>query len=194
MRIRYATTCVALLVGLAGCGDSGTDSSDFGAADLKRLSFAPADVPTMEYQPDRSGAGAFTKVRENRPVAARLEKLGLESNYASQFFATRRDSKLLFVESLVLLFEDQAGAEAAVGQLEWEDLNNLERSETIKAPNVGEQAFGVRGEFDGYTTYSYGWRTGDALLLVTVAPGGKEPGPQSTLALAEQLEAKGERQ
>ena len=180
-----------LLAGLAACGDSGSDSPDFAAADLKRLSFAPADVPAMEYQPDRSGAGAFTKVRENRAVAGRLEKLGLESNYASQFFATSRDSKLLFVESLVLLFEDHAAAEGAVGQLEREVLNNLDGSGTIDAPDLGEQAFGVRGEFDGYMTYSYGWRNRDALQLVTVAPNGEEPGRRSTLRLAARLEAKG---
>ena len=199
----YATTikkglaatvaCAALLAGLAACGDSG-DSPDFAAADLKRLSFAPPDVPAMEYQPNRSGAGAFTKVGENRAVAARLEKLGLESNYVSQFFATNRDSKLLFVESLVLLFKDQAAAQAAVSQLEREDLDNLDASKTIEAPDLGEQAFAVRGKFDGYTTYSYGWRNGDALFLLTVAPNGKKPGPRSTLRLAAQLEAKGKEQ
>ena len=90
--------CAALLVGLAACGDSGSDSPDFAAADLERLSFAAADLPTMEYQPDRSGPGAFTRGGDNREIAARLEKLGLESNYVSQFFATSRDSKLGFVE------------------------------------------------------------------------------------------------
>lgn len=183
-------TCAVLLVGLAACGDSGSDSPDFSAADLKRLSLGPADVPAMEYQPDRSGAGAFTKGGENREVESRLQTLGLKSNYVSQFFATSRNSKLLFVESLVLLFEDEAAAEAAVGPLEREDLDNLDASERIAAPDLGEQAFGVRGEFDGYTTYSYGWRNGDALMLVTVAPNGEKPGPGSTVRLAAQLEAK----
>ena len=194
MKIRYATACAALLIGLAACGDSDSDSPDFAAADLERLSLAPADLPEMEYQPDRSGAGAFTRGGENREVAARLEKLGLESNYVSQFFATSRDSELGFVESLVLLFEDEAAAEAAVSQLEREGLNNLDASETIDAPDLGEQPFGVRGEFDGFPVYSYGWRNGDALFLVTVAPGGQKPGPRSTLRVAAEVEAKGERQ
>jgi hypothetical protein len=81
-----------------------------------------------------------------------------------------------------------------VAQLEREDLRNLDASETIDAPDLGKQAFGVRGEFDGYTTYSYGWRNGDALSLLTVAPGGDKPGPRSTLRLAARLEAKGQRQ
>jgi hypothetical protein len=192
MRIRYATTCAALLVGLAGCGDSGSGSADFAAADLKRLSFAPADLPAMEYQPDRSGAAAFTRGEENREIATRLGRLGLESDYVSQFFATSRDSKLLFVESVVLLFEDDAIAEEAVGPVKREYLDYLDSSETIDAPNIGEQAFGLGGQFDGYTTYAYGWRTGDAVQLVSVAPGGEKPGPRSSVRLAAQLEAKGE--
>lgn len=192
--LALAGACAALLAGLAACGGSGSDSPDFAAADLERLSFAPADLPAMEYQPDRSGPGAFTKGEENRAVAARLEKLGLDANHVSQFFATSRDSKLLFVESAVFLFEDHAAAKAAAGSLEREDLNHLDSSETIAAPELGEQAFGVRGEFDGYPVYSYGWRNGDVLMPLSVAPNGEEPGPHSTLRLAAQLEAKGKQQ
>jgi hypothetical protein len=196
IRRRLAATAAgaALLIGLAACGDSGGDSPDFTTADLERLSFAPADVPAMEYQPDRSGAGGLTKGGDNRDVAARLEKLGLESNYVSQFFATTRRSQLLFVESTVLLFEDEAAARAAMGPVERENLDSIDSSEAIDAPDLGEQAFGLRGKTDGYTVYSYGWRNGDAVQLVTVAPNGEKPGPRSTVRLAAQLEAKGERQ
>jgi hypothetical protein len=73
---------------------------DFTAADLESVSFAPEEVAGMEYQPQRSGAGAFTRGDENREIAERLEGLGLEANFVSQFFATSRRSELGFVESV----------------------------------------------------------------------------------------------
>ena len=145
----------------------------------------------MEYQPDRSGPGAFTRGGDNREIAARLEKLGLESNYVSQFFATSRDSKLGFVESVVLLFEDEGAAESAVGPVEREYLDFLDSSETITAPDLGEQAFGVRGEFDGYPTYAYGWLSA-ATYSCDRGPNGEKPGSRSTVRLAAQLVAKGD--
>ena len=189
------TAMVIAAIGLGvACGEddsadtsTGSASPDFTGADLAALSFAADDVAKMEYQPQRSGPGAFTHGGENQQVAARLEELGLEANYSSQFFATSRDSELTFVESLVFLFEDEEAATAAVDQVKKEDLANLEPSEEIEAPELGEQAFGVLGDFDGYPVYSYGWRVGDVIQLLTVAPNGENPSPDSTLELAEQL-------
>jgi hypothetical protein len=87
----------------------------------------------------------------------------------------------------VFLFEDELAAADAVDEVKREDLDNLSPSAEIDAPDLGEQPFGIKGDFDGYTTYSYGWRVGDAVQLLTVAPNGDSPSPDGTLELAAQL-------
>jgi hypothetical protein len=181
-------------VALAACGGNGgdggsADARDYSASDLQGLSFAPRDLPDMDHQPRRSGAGAFTRGEENREIGARLERFGLEGDYVSQFFATSRDSKLGFVESVALLFEDASSAGAAVEPVNVAYVEFLAAKE-IDAPALGEQAFGVLGDFDGHPVYAFGWRVGDAIQLVTAAPNGKNPGPGRALALGQRLAAK----
>lgn len=142
----------------------------------------------MEYKPRRSGPGAFA--HDNPDVAAEFEDLGLEADHLSQFFAAGRDSEFLFVESIAFLFEDEAAAAGSVEPLKEANLDNLAPADEIEAPaDLGDQAFGIHGDFDGFPVYSFGWRVGDAVQVVTVAPNGKNPSPASTLALAEQLAA-----
>ena len=69
-----------------------------------------------------------------------------------------------------------------------EYLDFLGRSEAIDAPaDLADQPFGVRGGFEGFTTYAFAWRVGDAIQIATVAPSGQAPGPESTIELAEEL-------
>jgi hypothetical protein len=180
----------AIAVGALGLGACGDDEAtpDFTAADLESVSFAPEEVAGMEYQPQRSGAGAFTRGDEHREIAERLEGLGLEANFVSQFFATSRRSELGFVESVAFLFEDEGAATEAVDPLKEEYLDFLDRSEEIDAPeDLGEQRFGVRGAFEGFTTFAFAWRAGDVIQIATVAPNGQNPGPESTIELAQEL-------
>ena len=181
-------------------GDGDAASRDFTSADLEGLNFAPGDLPDMEYQRDSSGLNAFTADqleeaeeegdRSGVQLVADLEQLGLAADHASQFFPTSRDSELSFVEGLVFLFADADAAEEAVDVLREADAENLAPADEIDAPDLGEQAFGWKGEFDGFPVYSFGWRVGDVIELVSVAPGDENAGPESTIALAEQLEAK----
>lgn len=191
-------------IAVSGCGDSESDNPDFVAADLEALSLAPGDLPEMEYQPDSSGPGAFAEdqaeeakeegERSGLELVEHLESLGLEADYVSQFFATSRDSDLFFVESTSFLFEDEEGAEAAVDLVSDANADNISPAEAIEPPDLGEQPFGARGEFDGFLTYSVGWRIGDVIQVLGVAPGNQHAGPESTLRLAEQLGAKAEEQ
>jgi hypothetical protein len=214
MSTGYATTikrglaatgaCAALLVGLAACGDDDAGVPDFTPANLERLSFAAEDLPEMEYQHDSSGHGAFASDQQEEAeeegdrsgieLVTKLDELGLEDDYVSQFFATSRDAEVSFVESSAFLFEDEAGAQEAVPVLTQANADNLESAEEIDPPDLGEEPFGVRGEFDGFPVYSFGWRVGDVIQIVGVAPGDPKAGPESAIELAEQLEAKGERQ
>ena len=183
-----------------GCGDDDGDVPDFTPADLERLSFATHDLPEMEYQPDSSGQGAFARDQQEEAegeddrsgveLVASLEELGLEDDYVSQFFATTRDAEVSFVESTAFLFEDEAGAQEAVPVLTQANADNLESSEETDPPDLGEEPFGVRGEFDGFPVYSFGWRVGDVVQIVGVAPGDPKAGPESAIELATQLEAK----
>ena len=154
----------------------------------------------MEYQADVSGPGAFAaEQREQaeeegdgggRKLVAEAGRGRLEADYATQFFATSRDSELLFAASTAFLFEDAAAAQEAMPLISKANAENVDSSEPVDAPALGEQPFGVRGEFDGFPTYTFGWRVGDAIQVVTVAPGDERAGPETTLELAEQLEAK----
>jgi hypothetical protein len=192
--------CALIAVGAAACGDDDGDSQDFAATDLEQLNFAADDLPEMEYQPESSGQGAFTRDQQEEAeeegdrsgleLVAELEELGLEDDFVSQFFATSRDAEISFVESTSFLFEDEAGAEEAVPVVTEANADNLESAEEIDPPDLGDEAFGVQGEFDGFPVYSFGWRVGDVIQVVGVAPGDPKAGPESTIELAEQLEAK----
>ena len=195
------TIVVVVLAALVLTACDLSDSPDFEAADLERLNFAADELPDMEYQPDSSGPGAFSRNQEEEAeeeggsgleLLARLNELGLEEDYVSQFFAANRDAELGFVESISFLFEDEEGAEDAVGTVREANARNVKPAEEIEAPELGEQAFGLRGEFDGFLVYSYGWRVGDVIQIASVSPADQDAGPQSTLELAEQLEAKAE--
>jgi hypothetical protein len=196
---------VLATLALAACGGDG-GGPDFTVDDLQRLNFAADELPEMEYQTESSGLGAFAADqreeaegddeeggdRSGLKFLARLQDLGLEEDYASQFFATSRDAELLFVESISFLFEDEEAAENAVDAVRQGAMQNVEGAQQIDAPDLGAQAFGVRGEFDGFLTYAFGWRVGDVIQLATAAPGDKDAPPAGTIALAEQLEAKAE--
>jgi hypothetical protein len=192
--LTIAAVTLAAALALAACGDD--DGPDFAVADLERLNFAPNEVPNMEYQPDSSGPGAFAAAQREQGdeggvrLVDRLEELGLEADYVSQFFAASRGAETNFVESVSFLFEDDGAAEEAVDVVSEASASNIEPAEEIEAPDLGEQPFAQRGEFDGFLTYSVGWRTGDVIELVTVAPGDQKAGPESTIELAEQLESK----
>ena len=198
------TIAAAALVALAltACGGDGDGSPDFAAADLAGLNFARNELPRLEYQPDSSGAGAFSRDQKEEAeeegdesglrLLERLQGLGLEADHVSQFFATSRDSKLSFVESITFLFRDEEGAEEAVDVVKKASAENIRPTKEIDAPELGEQAFGLRGKFDDRLTYSLGWRVGDAIQVIGVAPGDQAAGPESTLQLAEQLEVKAE--
>jgi hypothetical protein len=201
MRTLLAIALAFMTVFAVGsCGDSDDDTPDFAAGDLKGVNFAAGEVPGMEYQPDSSGLGAFA--RDQQEEAAEegdqsglkflqdLKALGLEADYVSQFFATSRDSEINFAESISFLFEDDERAEDAVRVVREAATRNVEPAEEIKAPTLGEQAFGIRGEFEGFLTYSYGWRVGDVIQLMTAAPGDPDATSRKTLQLAEKLEAK----
>jgi hypothetical protein len=206
-------TAVLAGLALAACGG---DGHDFTVDDLQRLNFARDEIPDMEYQPDSSGLGAFAADQREEAEGdeegdegddegdeeggdqsglkflARLQELGLEEDYASQFFATSRDAELLFVESISFLFEDADAAEDAVDAVREGALRNLETAEQIDAPELGEQAFGVRGEFGGFLTFAFGWRVGDVIQLATVATGDDDAKPDRAIELADQLEDKAE--
>jgi hypothetical protein len=189
---------------LTACGGDddgdGEEAPDFARADLESLNFAPNDLPEMEYQRDSSGLNAFTADqleeaeeegdRSGVQFVAELEQLGLEADHASQFFAFERGSELSFVEGIVFLFADAESAEGAIDAVREANEDNLAPAEEIDAPDLGEQAFGLLGEFEGFPVYSFGWRVGDVIELVSVAPGDENAGPESTIELAEQLEAK----
>ena len=144
----------------------------------------------MDYQPQRSGYGAFTGGEENREIAARLQELGLEEDYVAQFFAASRDSELGFVESTTLLFEDEISATVAVEKVSREYADFIAPAEEIDPPALGEQPFGILGDFDGFPVYVFGWRVGDAVQIATVAPNGDESDSDPALELAKQLAAK----
>lgn len=215
--ILVAAVVVGLGLVVGGCGDSDRDSGaeapDFAVSDLEALSFAPDELAGMEYQPDVSGSGAFAADQEeeegeeeeegdeedgdeggesNAEFLRRLQRFGLEGDYISQFFATSRDSELGFVESLVFLFEDDGGAGDAIDAVAKGAARNIAPAEEIAAPDLGDEAFGLRGEFDGFLTYSFGWQAGDAIQLITVAPGDQKASPKATLELAKRLAAKAE--
>ena len=217
-RIRILiTVAVVMALGVVGCGGSGDGSEaevpDFALSDLEALSFSPDEIPAMEFQPDASGPGAFAADQRgeeeeeeegddddgdeggesNAEFLRRLERLGLEGDYVSQFFATSRDSELVFVESIVFLFEDDGAAGEAIATVAKGTARNIAPAEAIPAPELGDDPFGQRGDFDGFLTYTFGWRTGDAIQLITVAPGGQKVGPKSTVELAERLAAKAQR-
>ena len=206
MRFRVAPLVSSGVLALSitpGCGDDdATEAPDFTVADLEGLSFSPDELPGMEYQADSSGQGAFVADQEDEAknegdksgleLVDRLERLGLKGDYVSQFFATNRKADLGFVESITFLFENVEGAEAAVSEVSQAAAENTRPAEEIDAPDLGEQVFGLRGEFDGFPTYTYGWRVGDAIQLVGAALGDPDAGPGSALELAEQLEAKAE--
>lgn len=195
-----ALAAAGLALAIGACGNDEADVPDFTATNLERLSFAADDLPAMDYQPDSSGQGAFARDQQEEAeeegdrsgieLVANLNELGLEDDYVSQFFATSRDAEVSFVESTAFLFEDEAGAREAVPVLTQANADNLESPEEIDPPELGEEAFGVRGEFDGFPVYSFGWRVGDVIQIVGVAPGGPKAGPESAIELAEQLEAK----
>ena len=194
----FAAAVLGLAVG--ACGDDDADVPDIAPTDLERLSFAAGDLPAMEHQPDSSGQGAGARDQQEEAeeegdrsgleLVGKLEDLGLEDDYVSQFFATSRDAELSFVESTTFLFEDEESAEEAVPVLTQANADNLESPEEIDPPDLGDEPFGVRGEFDGFPVYSFGWRVGDVIQIVGVAPGDPKAGPESTIELAEQLEAK----
>ena len=197
-RILSVAACGLIALGAAACGSDEDDSSqDFAAADLEGLNFAADEFPEMDYQPDGSGLGAFVRDqkreakeegdRSGLEFAASLQELGLEEDYVSQFFAFERGAELSFVESIGFLFEDAERAEAAVDVVREGVARNIRPAEEIDVPEFGEQAFGFSGEFEGFPTYSVGWRVGDVIQLATVAPGDPDAGPQGTIELAEQL-------
>jgi hypothetical protein len=185
--------------GIDECGGAESESTDFAAADLERLNFASNEVPGMEYQPELSGLGAFSVDQEEDAEEGdrsglefldSLEAVGLEANYVSQFFATSRKSELGFVESIAFLFKDEAGAAEAIEIVAEGAARNISPADEIDPPPVGDQAFGLRGKFDGFLTYSFGWRVGDVVQLFTVAPRDQDAGPEVAVELGQQLAAK----
>lgn len=201
--LALALTAAVLAFGLAACGDDddeGSGSPDFASADLEALNFAPDEFPEMDYQPDLSGPGAFAADQEEEAeeegdrsglkFVETLEEHGLEADYVSQFFATSRDSDVGFIESIPFLFADEGGATEAIDDVADAAAKNVDPATEIDAPDLGEQAFGIQGEFDDFLTYTYGWRIGDVIEMVTVAPMDQKAGPEGALELAEQLEAK----
>ena len=200
--VPIALIAALLVFAFAACGDDDDEggSPDFAAADLEALNFAADEFPEMEYQPDLSGPGAFVADQEEEAeeegdrsglkVVETLEGHGLEADHVSQFFAASRDAEVGFIESITFLFADEEGATEAIGDVSEAAARNVEPSTAIDAPDLGEQAYGIEGRFDDFLTYTYGWRVGDVIQMVTVAPMDQKAGPESTLELAEQLEAK----
>ena len=198
----FITIAAAALTAVAfsACGGDGGGSPDFTASDLAGLNFARNELPRLEYQPDSSGPGAFSKDQKEEAkeegdesglrLLERLQGLGLEADHVSQFFATTRGAELNFVESITFLFQNEEGAEKAVELVRQASADNIRPAKAIDAPELGEHAFGLRGEFDGSLTYSFGWRVGDVIQLIGVAPGEQGAAPDSTFQLAERLEAK----
>jgi hypothetical protein len=201
-RLRTVAIAGLAVLALTACGDDegASESPDFTTADLEDLNFAPDEIPRMEYQPDSSGPGAFSEDQREEAkeegeksglkLLDRLGELGLEAEYVSQFFATSRGAELSFVESITFLFEDEGGAEEAVDVLREASAKNLKPADEIDAPELGEQTFGLQGKFDDLLTYSFGWRVGDVIQILGVAPGDQHAGPETTIELAEQLETK----
>ena len=200
--LAVAVSGAVLALAVAACGDDAESdaSPDFSASDLKGLNLVPDDVPGMEYQPDVSGRGAFVADQEEDAenegdrsgleFLADLERIGLEDDYVSQFFATSRDSQLGFAESIVFLFADEEGASKATQLVADAAARNVEPATEIDPPGLGEQGFGIRGEFDGFPTFTYGWRLGDAIQMLTIAPMKGRAGAEAALELAERLAAK----
>ena len=199
--IAGALAVAAVAVGTTGCGDDESEAApaDFGAADLERLNLSANDVPEMEYRANASGAGAFAAEQREQAkegdrggleLVTELETLGLEDDYVAQFEAASRDADVFFVESVAFLFEDGDAAKAAVPVISEANTDSLDSARPMDTQDLGEEPFAIRGEFDGYLTYSFGWRSSDVIQVVTVAPADQKAGPGATLDLAEQLAAK----
>lgn len=198
---------VGLAVGASACGGSGSDAQApdaqaprFTPADLERVGFTPADLPDMEYQRDESGRGAFAADQEEEAkeegdrsglkLLHRLESLGLEADHVAKFFATSRDSDVGFAESIAFVFADEQGAERALVEVRDAAARNVAPAEEIATPDLGEEAFGLRGEFEGFSTHTYGWRVGNLIELFTAAPNDQDAGLGATKELAGRLAAK----
>jgi hypothetical protein len=201
---------LALLAGTGGyaalaidkLGSSESAGRDFARADLARLGFAPDELRGLEYQRESSGAGAFSADqkeeareegdRSGLELLKHLNELGLEADHVSQFFATSRGSEFNFVESIVFLFRDGESAEAAVAAVRRGAARNIAPAAQIDAPTLGEQAFALRGEFEGFPTYTFAWRTGDVIQMLGVAPRERDAGPEGSRQLAQKLAGKAE--
>lgn len=199
----------ALAPGATGCGGSDSDAEPaetpaFTPADLERLSFTPADVPDMEYQAEESGQGAFAADQQEEAkeehdrsglrLLQRLESLGLEAERVAKFFATSRDAGLGFAESITFVFADERGAERALADVRDAAARNIAPADEIPSSGLGDDAFGLRGQFDGYPSYSYGWRVGNVIVLTTAAPPNRRAtgAEAASLTLAQRLAAKAE--
>jgi hypothetical protein len=130
-----AGAAAVLVLGLAACGDDAeSDSRDFAVAHLESGpgAFAAEQRKQAKEEEDEEGSSS----------SPRLEGVGLEADYVSQFFSTSRNADLSFAESIAFLFEDEAAAEEAVGVVSEASAENLGSAEAIEAPDLGEQPLG----------------------------------------------------
>ncbi len=166
---------------LSGCGGR---SGEFGEDDLPDLVFEPSEAPAgTQYEATMSGAGALEKEEGSARTIAALRKLGFRADYATVFLGKR-----LFLQAIAVLIRDDQGA--AKGLV---FLRGLVKREVPGATEVAVDAerwafTGVSGIPTPSRATFLGWRRGNAVLLLTVAPST----PESARPFAARLDARSE--
>lgn len=161
--VLVALGCAVALA--AGCGSG---STSFSENDLPGLVLTSAEAPPgTVYAAAQSGAGALEKEQDGAETVRQLRQFGFQADYASMFFG-----KTGFGESIAVLFHDEQGASDALAFMKRLFGQEIPGTKQAPAGGLGDEAWAFAGVFfpDSPPGTFYGWRRGNVLLLLNIAP------------------------
>jgi hypothetical protein len=171
MRGPCCLMAVLLAMGLllVACGDDdAAEQAGFTEQDLSGLVLGPSQAPPHTEVSDISGPDLLERQGGLERLLQQLREVGFVADHGVQFEPTRRGAS--FVEALALVFEDEDAAGRGLDLLLRFHLDSYEPAEEIPAAWLGEESWGVRGEFEpGIPSGIFASRTGNVIQLATVS-------------------------
>jgi hypothetical protein len=132
------------------------------------LVLGPSEAPPHTEVSDISGPDLLEVEGGLERLLQQLREEGFVADHGVQFEPTRRDAS--FVEALALVFEDEDAAGRALDLLLRFHLDFYAPADEIPAAGLGEESWGVRGEFEpGIPSGIFALRTGNVIPLATVS-------------------------
>jgi hypothetical protein len=193
--MKLITLSVSLMVAAStasACGES-DDSADFDRSELAAL-VPPKTEPPPQHAAEEKPFGFDFLEQEGedivKAVVLPLRARGMEDDYGIQFTGTTRKADPGFLEAIAFLFRDENAATRGLDYVRGVHIKFIKPARELPALDIGEESWGLVGEFFGDPDAVYGFRIGNVVLLATVSGSTDQVSIREARELAEDLEAR----